>query len=158
MPGFRGRVRCISALFLFNERVGRCTRCNIDTSRDAATRCSYRTAAPSPVVACWIMLFGRVANRVGESVMANLSGQIDALEQRLKQLKIKQQRMESRRRSIETRRGRRDDLRRKILVGAVVLAKVEEGRLQQATLDEWLNAALTRADDRALFGLTPPEA
>ena len=66
--------------------------------------------------------------------MANLSGQIDALEQRLKQLKIKQQRMESRRRSIESRRGRRDDLRRKILVGAVVLAKVEEGGFQRATL------------------------
>ena len=90
--------------------------------------------------------------------MANLSGQIDALEQRLKELKIKQQRMESRRRSIESRRGRRDDLRRKILVGAVVLAKVEEGRFQQATLQEWLDAALTRADDRALFGLTPPGA
>jgi hypothetical protein len=102
------------------------------------------------------MLFGRVANRGRESVMANLSGQIDALEQRLKQLKIKQQRMESRRRSIETRRGRRDDLRRKILVGAVVLAKVEEGRFQQATLQEWLDAALTRPDDRALFGLTGP--
>ena len=90
--------------------------------------------------------------------MANLSGQIDALEQRLKQLKIKQQRMEARRRSLESRRGRRDDLRRKILVGAVVLAKVEQGGFQQATLDEWLDAALTRADDRALFGLTPPGA
>jgi hypothetical protein len=99
------------------------------------------------------MLFGRVANRGRESVMANLSGQIDALEQRLKQLKIKQQRMESRRRSIESRRGRRDDLRRKILVGAVVLAKVEEGRFQQATLQEWLDGALTRPEDRALFGL-----
>jgi hypothetical protein len=80
-------------------------------------------------------------------VMANLSGQIDALEQRRK---------ESRRRSIESRRKRRDDLRRKILAGAVVLAKVEEGRFQQATLQEWLDAALTRPDDRALFGLTGP--
>jgi hypothetical protein len=47
-------------------------------------------------------------------------------------------------------------LRRKILVGAVVLAKIEQGEFQQATLDEWLDAALTRLDDRALFGLTPP--
>lgn len=88
--------------------------------------------------------------------MANLPGRIDALEQRLKQLKIKQQRMESRRRSVESRRTRRDDLRRKILVGAVVLAKVEEGRFQQAILQEWLDAALTRPEDRALFGLTGP--
>ena len=90
--------------------------------------------------------------------MANISGQIDALEQRLKQLKAKQQRMEVRRRSLESRRVRRDDLRRKILVGAVVLAKVEQGGFQDATLREWLDAALTRADDRALFGLTPPGA
>ena len=87
--------------------------------------------------------------------MANISGQIDALEQRLKQLKVKQQRMEARRRSLESRRARRDDLRRKILVGAVVLAQIEQGQFQRATLDEWLDAALTGPDDRALFGLTP---
>jgi hypothetical protein len=89
--------------------------------------------------------------------MANISGRIDALEQRLKQLKVKQQQMEVRRRSVESRRARRDDLRRKILVGAVVLAKVEQGGFQDATLRGWLDAALTRADDRALFGLTPPK-
>jgi hypothetical protein len=88
-------------------------------------------------------------------VMANISGRIDALEQRLKQLKVRQQRMESRRRSLESRRARRDDLRRKILVGAVVLAKAEQGEIQQATLKEWLDSALTRPDDRSLFGLKP---
>jgi hypothetical protein len=87
--------------------------------------------------------------------MANISGQINALEERLKQLKSRQQRMEARRRSLESRRARRDDLRRKILVGAVVLAKVEQGGFQQVTLHEWLDAALTRPDDRVLFGLTP---
>jgi hypothetical protein len=88
--------------------------------------------------------------------MASITTRIDALEQRLKQLKVKQQRIEARRRSLESRRARRDDLRRKILVGAIVLAKVEQGGFQQSTLREWLDAALTRADDRALFGLTPP--
>jgi hypothetical protein len=87
--------------------------------------------------------------------MANISGQIDALEQRLKQLKAKQQRSEARRRSLESKRARREELRRKVLVGAVVLAKVEQGGFQQATLDEWLDDALTRPDNRALFGLTP---
>jgi hypothetical protein len=87
--------------------------------------------------------------------MANISGQIDALEQRLKQLKAKQQRSEARRRSLESRRARREELRRKILVGAVVLAKVEQGGVQQATLDEWLDDALKRPEDRALFGLAP---
>jgi len=40
------------------------------------------------------------------------------------QLKAKQQRIESRRRSLESRRARREDTRRKILVGAIVLTKV----------------------------------
>ena len=87
--------------------------------------------------------------------MANISGQIDALEQRLKQLKAKQQQSEARRRSIESRRAKRDELRRKILVGGVVLAKVEQGGFQRATLDEWLDAALTRAEDRKVVGLAP---
>ena len=86
--------------------------------------------------------------------MANLSGRIDALEQRLKQLKVKQQRVEARKRSLEAKRTRREELRRKILVGAVVLAKVEQGELKQSTLHEWLDAALTRGEDRKLFGLS----
>lgn len=86
--------------------------------------------------------------------MANMSGQIDALERRLRQLKAKQQRSEARRRSLESRRARRDELRRKILVGAVVLAKVEQGGFEESTLREWLDAALTRAEDRELFGLS----
>jgi hypothetical protein len=57
--------------------------------------------------------------------VTNISTRIDALEQRLKQLKVKQQRIEARRRSIESRRARREETRRKILVGAIVLAKVE---------------------------------
>ena len=87
--------------------------------------------------------------------MANILGQIDALQQRLKQLKAKQQQSEARRRTLESRRASRKELRRKILVGAVVLAKVEEGGFQKATLDEWLDAALTRDEDRGLFGLMP---
>jgi hypothetical protein len=61
--------------------------------------------------------------------------------------------MEARRRSLESRRSRWDDTRRKILVGAIVLAKVEQGVLEESVLRGWLKGALTRADDRALFGL-----
>ena len=86
--------------------------------------------------------------------MANISGQIDALEQRLRQLKAKQQRAEARRRSLESRRARRNELRRKILVGAIVLAKIEQGEFDDSQLRQWLDEALTRADDRELFELT----
>jgi hypothetical protein len=45
------------------------------------------------------------------------------------------------------------DTHRNILVGAIVLAKVDQGGLQESTLRGWLDTTLTRADDRALFGL-----
>jgi hypothetical protein len=63
--------------------------------------------------------------------------------------------METRRRSLESRRARRDELRRKILVGAVVLAKVGEGSIPQSTLLDWMQGTLTKDEDRALFELPP---
>lgn len=85
--------------------------------------------------------------------MAKIAERIETLEVRLKQLKVKQQRVEARKRSLESHRVRRDDTRRKILVGAIVLAKVDQGVFDAAVLNGWLDAALSRADDRALFGL-----
>jgi hypothetical protein len=78
---------------------------------------------------------------------------IAALELRLKQLKVVQQRKEAKARSVALHRTRREELRRKILVGAVVLAKVEDGSLEEAELKEWLRPATTKPEDRALFGL-----
>jgi len=78
---------------------------------------------------------------------------IAALEARLKQLKVVQQRKEARARTVESRRTRREELRRKILVGAVVLAKVEDGSLEEAVLKAWLHPAITRPEDRVLFEL-----
>ena len=85
--------------------------------------------------------------------MPKLDERITALEGRLKQLKAKQQRVEARRRAIDSRRARKQDTRRKVLVGAIVLARVEQGRLSEAELRGWLDEALERADDRALFDL-----
>ena len=76
-----------------------------------------------------------------------------SLEQRLKLLKTQQQRVEQRRRTFESRQARKDDTRRKILVGALVLARVQQGRFSEGELRGWLDEALTREDDRALFGL-----
>lgn len=84
-----------------------------------------------------------------------LNDRISSLEQRLKQLKSRQQHLEQRRRSIESRQARKEDTRRKILIGALVLARIEQGRFAKSELQGWLNEALTRADDRALFGLEP---
>jgi len=38
-------------------------------------------------------------------------------------------------------------------VGAVVLLKVEDGSLEEAVLKAWLDQAIMRLEDRALFGL-----
>jgi hypothetical protein len=78
---------------------------------------------------------------------------IQALEAKLKQLKVVQQRREAKARSVETRRTRREEMRRKFLVGAIVLAKIEDGSLDRKILNGWLQTALTKNEDRALFNL-----
>ncbi len=94
----------------------------------------------------------------GNIVAAKIAERIGTLEERLKQLKAKQQRVEARKRTLESRRTRRDDTRRKILVGAIVLAKVEQGVIEESVLRGWLKGALTRPDDRSLFGLSSRES
>jgi hypothetical protein len=87
------------------------------------------------------------------TLMPKIDERIEALEAKLKQLKVQHQRKEARARSVASRRSRREELRRKILVGAVVLSKVEDGSLEEEVLRGWLEPALTRDDDRVLFGL-----
>lgn len=69
------------------------------------------------------------------------------------QLSARQLRYAAREKYLAGKRSRKDDTRRKILVGAVVLSLVEKGRIEEATLRRWLDAALVRKDDRRLFGL-----
>ena len=80
---------------------------------------------------------------------AKLDERITGLEEQLKQLRTRQQRIEARKRALLSRRERAADTRRKILVGAIVLAKVEQGELEAGLLRGWLDQALTRKDDRA---------
>jgi hypothetical protein len=87
--------------------------------------------------------------------MAKIDERIEALESKLKQLRVQHQRKEARARALAARRARGGELRRKILVGAVVLAKIEQGVFEEAVLRGWLDAALSRQDDRALFELPP---
>jgi len=44
------------------------------------------------------------------------------------------------------------------LVGAILLARVDQGRFSESELRKWLDAALTPTDDRALFGLDAIES
>ena len=45
-----------------------------------------------------------------------------------------------------------------IVVGAMILEKARSGEMDQALLQGWLDRALSRAADRALFDLAPLEA
>lgn len=86
--------------------------------------------------------------------MATIENTIATLEAKLKQAKAKKQQIEARKRSLETKAERAKDTRRKILVGAAILAKVERGEWPRDKLLTMLDSALTRSDDRALFTLS----
>ena len=88
--------------------------------------------------------------------MASIDERIAALETKLKQEKAKKQQIEARKRAALAKVSRQQDTRRKILVGAAILAKVERGEWPKDKLLAMLDVALTRADDRALFDLQAP--
>jgi hypothetical protein len=66
---------------------------------------------------------------------------------------VQHQRKEARARTVAAKKSRHEELRRMILVGAMVLAKIEKGELEEAILKKWMDAALSRPEDRTLFGL-----
>jgi hypothetical protein len=85
--------------------------------------------------------------------MPKLDEQLSTLQDKLGQLKLRQQRVDERKRALLAERERKARMRRQILVGAAVLAKVERGELDGQTLLQWMDEALKRSADRALFGL-----
>jgi hypothetical protein len=85
--------------------------------------------------------------------MAKLDDQISTLQEKLSRLKLRQQHLDARKRAIETLRERKAETRRKILVGGIVLARLEQGEIDNQQFRGWLDQSLRRAEDRALFGL-----
>lgn len=87
--------------------------------------------------------------------MASVDDRIEALTAKLKQAKAQKQQQEARKRAAESKKKRADDTRKKVLVGAVILAKAENDADYKARLFQTLGQKLIRDDDRALFGLQP---
>jgi predicted negative regulator of RcsB-dependent stress response len=79
--------------------------------------------------------------------------ELTAAERRLAQLKARQERLDARLRYLKSARSRKDDTRRKILAGAILLSKVKSGDFDARTFRRWLDKALSRKEDRELFGL-----
>jgi len=85
--------------------------------------------------------------------MPKLDDQISLLQQKLSLLKLRQERLDQRQQAMRAQRERKAEMRRKFLVGGIILAKVESGEIDAGMFRGWLDGALTRAGDRALFEL-----
>ncbi len=85
--------------------------------------------------------------------MDNIAERIEATKAKLKQLAAQKRQVEARQRAEDSKRLRSQDTRRKILIGAAILAKVERGEWPKERLLALLENTLTRENDRALFGL-----
>lgn len=90
--------------------------------------------------------------------MNHLDDRIEAAKTRLKQLQAQKAMLEARKRAAEAKRKRAEDTRRKILVGATILARVQRGEWSESKMLDLLDRELTRPEDRALFGLPEKSA
>ena len=87
--------------------------------------------------------------------MSTIDETIAALQVRLKQAKERKQQIESRKKALLQKQERANDTRRKILVGALILANVERNEWPREKLIAMLDSGLSRAEDRVLFDLAP---
>ena len=85
--------------------------------------------------------------------MRKMEERIATLKKQLKTLQGQHVKLEAKRKREEAQRAKKDDTRRKLLAGTVVLEKVARGKIEEAQFCEWLNGALTQREDRALFNL-----
>ncbi len=83
--------------------------------------------------------------------MANTIHRIDTLKKKKDQLTARIQVLEA----AEKTRERKEDVRRKILLGAYVLERLKLGDNRAEVMHSELDGYLTRNADRALFGLSP---
>ncbi len=81
-----------------------------------------------------------------------LNEKIAKQEERLKQLKVQKQATIAREKSKQKEQDRKDDTRRKILLGSYLLKKMENEENKEKILTE-MNEYLTQERDRKLFNL-----
>lgn len=82
---------------------------------------------------------------------------MDTKEKRLKALQEKQEQIKAqiqKLKAVDQAKQRKEDTRKKVLLGGVVLKLIKQGKLKQTQVDSWLNESLTAERDRALFGLS----
>lgn len=87
--------------------------------------------------------------------MATVDERIKLLEDKLKQEKAKKQKIEARKRTLESKAQRTTDTRKKILVGAFMLDRMVKNEETKTKVLGQLDQYLNRSGDRELFGLPP---
>ncbi|NUZ09065.1 mobilization protein [Piscinibacter koreensis] len=85
--------------------------------------------------------------------LTKLEASIEAQQKKLAQLKAQKQRIEARQRAKEQGLARKQDTRKKILAGALLLELMEKDPELRKQILGKLSTFLSRPDDRALFGL-----
>lgn len=88
------------------------------------------------------------------SITENLDSKIKAQEEKLKQLKAQRQAALAREKAKEKEQARKDDTRRKILIGSCMLKITEEDEQARAKLIAQMDRYLMDDRDRLLFNLT----
>lgn len=83
----------------------------------------------------------------------NIEKKIEAQLEKLKQLKVQKQAIEARERTKQKEQDRKDDTRRKILLGSYLIKKMQNEANKEKILAE-LNEYLTEDRDRQLFNLS----
>ena len=91
-------------------------------------------------------------------ISENLDKKIEAQLEKLKQLKAQKQAIEARERAKQKEQDRKDDTRRKILLGSYLIKKMESNEANKQKILADLNEYLTEDRDRKLFGLSTEQA
>ena len=83
----------------------------------------------------------------------NIEKKIEAQLEKLKQLKAQKQAIEARERTKQNEQQRKDDTRRKILLGSYLIKKMNANEANKEKILAELNEYLTEDRDRQLFNL-----
>ena len=102
------------------------------------------------------LMLGKISQDDGIGFMSfteNLDSKIKAQEEKLKQLKAQRQAALAREKAKEKEKARKDDTRRKILIGSCMLKITEEDEQARAKLIAQMDRYLRDERDRKLFNL-----
>lgn len=86
--------------------------------------------------------------------MSKIEETIAALENQLKQVKALKQKIEARKKTLASKKTRASETRKKILIGALMLEKMDQHEETRIRILAELDQFLTRNSDRALFNLS----